>query len=130
MKIHHLDHLAITTADLELCLHFYVDILGMEPDLSNGRCALKFGNQKINVHRRKEEFLPAARHVTYGSQDFCLIVEGDDIYAIKAELEAKDCTVELGVVPRMGACGLMDSLYLRDADENLVEISVYRRENG
>ncbi len=59
MKIDHLDHLVITTADLEKCLHFYVEILGMELDSSSGRYAVKFGNQKINIHRKKAEFLPA-----------------------------------------------------------------------
>lgn len=125
MKIDHLDHLVITTADLEKCLHFYVDILGMELDDHNNRYAVKFGNQKINIHRQKAEFQPAARNVTYGSQDICLIAEGD-INEIKAEIEAKGYPIELGIVGRTGACGPIDSIYLRDADENLVEISVYR----
>ena len=125
MKIDHLDHLVITTQDLEKCLHFYVDILGMEPEESNGRHAVKFGNQKINIHCKKAEFLPAARNVTYGSQDICLIAQGD-IRDIKAEIEAKGYPIELGIVQRTGACGLIDSIYLRDADENLVEISVYK----
>lgn len=126
MKIDHLDHLVITTANLEKCLRFYVGLLGMELDERDGRCAVKFGNQKINIHRKKAEFLPAARNVTYGSQDICLTAQGD-IHEIKAEIEAKGYPVELGVVERTGACGLMDSIYLRDADENLVEISVYRK---
>ena len=126
MKIDHLDHLVITTADLEKCLHFYVDILGMELDDRNNRYAVKFGNQKFNIHRKKAEFLPAARNVTYGSQDICLIAEGD-INDIKAEIEAKGYPIELGIVQRTGACGPIDSIYLRDADENLVEISVYKK---
>ena len=125
MKIDHLDHLVVTTADLEKCLHFYVDILGMELDDRNNRYAVKFGNQKINSHRKKAEFLPAARNVTYGSQDICLIAEGD-INDIKAEIEEKGYPIELGIVQRTGACGPIDSIYLRDADENLVEISVYK----
>ncbi len=124
MKIDHLDHLVITTANLEKCLHFYVNILGMELDDRDGRCAVKFGNQKINIHRKKAEFLPAARNVTCGSQDICLIAAGD-INEIRAEIEAKGYPVELGVVRRTGACGPIDSIYLRDADENLIEISVY-----
>ena len=127
MKIDHLDHLVITTQDLEKCLHFYVDILGMELDDSNNRYSVKFGNQKFNIHRRKAEFLPAARNVTCGSQDICLIAEGD-IREITAEIEAKGLPVELGIVQRTGACGAMDSIYLRDPDENLIEISVYRKE--
>ena len=125
MKIDHLDHLVITTQDLEKCLHFYVDILGMELDDSNNRYAVKFGNQKINIHRKKAEFLPAARNATYGSQDICLIAQGN-IHEIKAEIEAKAWPIEQGIVPRTGACGLLDSIYLRDPDENLVEISVYQ----
>ena len=127
MKIDHLDHLVITTQDLEKCLHFYVDILGMELDDSNNRYAVKFGNQKFNIHRRKAEFLPAARNVTCGSQDICLIAEGD-IREIKAEIEAKGLPVELGIVQRTGACGAMNSIYLRDPDENLIELSVYKEE--
>ena len=125
MKIDHLDHLVITTQDLDKLLNFYVNILGMEHEESNGRHAVKFGNQKINIHCKKAEFLPAARNVTYGSQDICLIAKGD-IRDIKAEIEAKGYPVELGIVQRTGACGPMDSIYLRDADENLIEISVYK----
>ena len=127
MKIDHLDHLVITTQNLDSCLHFYVDILGMEPDDRHNRYAVKFGNQKFNIHRKKAEFLPAARNVTYGSQDICLIAQGD-INEIKAEVEAKGWPVELGVVQRTGACGAMDSIYLRDPDGNLIEISVYKTE--
>ena len=125
MKIDRLDHLVITTQDLEKCLHFYVDILGMELDDSNNRYAVKFGNQKINIHRKKAEFLPAARNVTFGSQDICLIAQGD-ICEIRAEIEAKGWPIELGIVQRTGACGLLYSIYLRDPDGNLVEISTYR----
>ena len=125
MRIDHLDHLVITTQDLDRCPHFYVDILGMELDDSNNRYAVKFGNQKFNIHRKKAEFLPAARNVTYGSQDICLIAQGD-IREIKADIEAKGWPVELGIVQRAGACGLMDSIYLRDPDGNLIEISVYK----
>lgn len=124
MKIDHLDHLVITTQDLESCLHFYVDILDMELDDRNNRYAVKFGNQKFNIHRKKAEFLPAAKNVTCGSQDICLIAQGD-INEIKAEIEEKGWPIELGIVRRTGACGPIDSIYLRDADENLVEISVY-----
>ena len=124
MKIDHLDHLVITTQDLEQCLHFYVDVLGMELDNSNDRYAVKFGSQKINIHRKKAEFLPAARNVTFGSQDICLIAQGN-IHEIKAEIEAKGWPVEVGIVQRTGACGPMDSIYLRDPDGNLIELSVY-----
>lgn len=125
MVITGIDHVVITVEDVEQTLAFYVDGLGMTLDRRNDRLALTFGNQKINIHRRKAEFTPAARQVTYGSLDICLLAQGD-IQQIKRELEAHGLTIELGVVPRTGACGPIDSLYLRDPDGNLVEISVYR----
>ncbi|MGL4671985.1 VOC family protein [Cetobacterium sp.] len=127
MKIKNLDHLVITTNHLEECLHFYVDILGMELDNRNDRYAVKFGNQKINIHRKKAEFLPAAKNVTFGSADICLIAEGN-IHDIYKELEEKNVPIELGIVSRTGAIGKIESIYLRDADENLVEISTYTGE--
>ena len=122
MKIKKLDHIVITTRDLEKCIHFYVDILGMELDDSNNRYAVKFGEQKINIHRREAEFLPAAQNVTYGSQDICLLAEGN-IEDIEKELKNKGIEIELGIVSRTGACGPILSIYLRDPDGNLVEIS-------
>ena len=124
MNIRRFDHLVITTGDLERCLHFYVDVLGMEPEMGNGRCAVRFGDQKINIHRKKGEFLPAARNVTCGSQDICLVAEGP-VEDVKAEIEAKGWPIELGIVRRTGARGPMYSIYLRDPDGNLVEIGVY-----
>lgn len=125
MKIDRFDHIVVTTQDLEKCLHFYVDILDMELDNRNDRYAVRFGRNKINIHRKKAEFLPAAQNVTYGSQDICLIADGD-IQEIKAEIEKKGYPIELGIVQRTGAMGPIDSIYLRDPDGNLVEISVYR----
>ena len=124
MKIKSIDHLVITTNDVEASIKFYVDILNMELDDSNGRVAVKFGNQKFNIHRGKAEFLPAAENVTFGSADLCLIAEGD-ILEIEKELIAKNAPIELGIVNRTGACGPIESMYLRDPDGNLVEISVY-----
>lgn len=125
MKIRRIDHLVITTADLEKCIRFYTEILDMELVEKDGRIALRFGDQKINIHRKKAEFLPAARNVVYGSQDLCFIAEGD-IRDIRREIEKKGYPVELGIVQRTGALGSMDSIYLRDPDGNLVEVSVYR----
>jgi catechol 2,3-dioxygenase-like lactoylglutathione lyase family enzyme len=67
MKYKTIDHIVITTENLEACLHFYVDILGMRAEEKNGRYALFFGNQKFNIHTRKAEFLPAAGNPEYGS---------------------------------------------------------------
>lgn len=124
MKIKNLDHLVITTKNIDACLHFYVDILGMKCDKSNGRYAVYFGdhnNQKFNIHTRKAEFLPAAANPTYGSLDLCLAVE-ENIYSVKQELEDKGCPIEEGPVIRHGAMGEMTSIYLRDPDGNLVEL--------
>ena len=70
-----IDHMVITTADLDACLHFYADLLGMEHKVEGGQHALHFGCQKINLHTRPHEFHPSATNVTHGSQDFCLIAD-------------------------------------------------------
>lgn len=122
MKIKSIDHLVIPVSNIEQALLFYVDVLGMELDNSRNRYAVKFGNQKINLHVGLAEFLPAAGHPTFGSADICLLVAGD-LKEVKSELEAKGVTVEEGIVRRNGAQGAIDSLYLRDPDGNLIELS-------
>ena len=72
MELKQFDHIVLTTQDLERCLHFYRDVLGMRVREQDGRYALLFGSQKINIHRRKAEFLPAAAHPVYGSLDLCI----------------------------------------------------------
>lgn len=124
MKFKNIDHIVITTQNLDACLHFYVDILGMELDQKNGRYALRFGKQKFNIHTRKAEFLPAAGHPTYGSLDLCLILDGS-LDEAKTEIEGKGYPIELGPVTRHGARGEMRSIYLRDPDGNLVELAEY-----
>lgn len=125
MNITGLDHLVITTQNIDKCITFYEGVLGLRHEVKNGKHAFYFGRQKINIHTRPAEFLPAAAHPTYGSQDLCLLAEGD-IDAIKSELEAKGYPIEEGVVLRHGALGEMHSIYLRDADGNLIEIAVYK----
>lgn len=124
MKITRMDHLVITTDDVEACIEFYTNILDMELNSIGGKIAFRFGNQKINVHRRKAEFSPAAKNPMAGSVDLCLIAEGA-IEEIQRELTSKGAIFETGVVPRMGAMGRMSSIYLRDPDDNLIEIGVY-----
>jgi catechol 2,3-dioxygenase-like lactoylglutathione lyase family enzyme len=124
MTIRNIDHLTITTHDLESCLRFYVDILGMEHRVANGHHNLHFSGGKISIHTRKGEFQPAAEHPEYGSQDFCLIVD-TDLKTLKEELERKDVQPLTDIVNRTGAHGPMQSLYLRDPDGNLVELSNY-----
>ena len=128
MKIMNLDHLVITTKDIDACLHFYVDILYMKCDQNNGRYAIYFGdrnNQKFNIHTRKAEFLPATTHPTYGSLDLCLVVE-ENIESVKQEIENKGYPIEEGPVIRHGAMGKMTSISLRDPDGNLVELCHYQ----
>lgn len=102
MNIKGLDHLVITTQDLKACLHFYGEVLGMTVKENNGRYALHFGNQKLNIHTKKAEFLPAAQYPTYGSLDVCLVVAGP-IEAVVADITAKGYPIELGTVNRNGA---------------------------
>jgi catechol 2,3-dioxygenase-like lactoylglutathione lyase family enzyme len=123
MRIDRLDHLVLTVKDLEATIAFYAGHLGMEPQtFGDGRRALAFGRQKINLHRAGAEFEPKAAAPTPGSGDLCFVADGP-IEAIAAELGE---LVELGPVERTGALGTMDSVYLRDPDANLIEISVYR----
>ncbi|MEG1579847.1 MAG: VOC family protein [Bacteroidaceae bacterium] len=122
MKLKSIDHLVLPVEDIERSLHFYTKILGMELDSSNNRYALKFGTQKINLHRGKAEFLPAAKKPTFGSADLCFLADGL-LSDIKAEIEQKGIVVEEGIVRRTGAQGLLNSIYVRDPDGNLIEIS-------
>lgn len=125
MKINRLDHFVLTTQDLEACLAFYGEGLDMEVRESNGRYALMYGSSKINIHTKPAEFLPAAKYPTYGALDLCFIVD-EPMEDIVAELAKKGIEIELGPVERHGAQGTMDSIYLRDPDGNLVELSHYR----
>ena len=125
MQIKNIDHFVITTSNLKACLDFYVGLLGMEHRETNGHHNLFFPNGKISIHTRKGEFQPAAQNPTFGSQDFCLIVDGD-LNDVKSELEAKHASIISDIVERHGAHGAMQSLYLRDQDGNLVELSSYK----
>ena len=127
MELKALDHLVLTTQNLDACLHFYIDILGMRHIEQNGRHALAFGYQKINIHTQKGEFQPAAAVPTYGSLDLCILTQTPLPQVRDALLEQGWPLLE-GRVERTGALGKMDSLYLRDPDGNLVELSHYREE--
>lgn len=124
MKLKAIDHFVITTSNLQKCLDFYVGLLGMEHRETNGHHNLYFPGGKISIHTRKGEFHPAAIHPEYGSQDFCLIVDGD-LQPVKAELETKHAPIISEIDELHGSKGVMLSLYLRDPDGNLVELSSY-----
>ena len=126
MKITDIDHLVLTTMDVEACLHFYTDTLGMEKRETNGRFSLWFGRHKINIHTRPAEFLPAADKPIPGSLDLCFEIE-DDIEVIYGELKRKKAPLITEIVERNGSKGKMRSVYLRDPDGNLVELASYRK---
>src|SRR5215467_9134974 len=126
MRIDRIDHLVLTVADIERTIAFYVDVLGMtEQTFGSGRKALTFGSSKINLHQRGREFEPKAAAPTSGSADVCLIA-ADSIDVVVAELAAHGVTIEEGPVERTGARGPIISVYVRDPDGNLIELSNYR----
>jgi len=125
MKVARIDHLVLTVKDIEATCSFYHEILGMEVETySVRRKALKFGNQKLNLHQKGSEFEPKADKPTPGAIDICFIVE-DSLDDIKRELESKNIQIQ-GIVQRTGAMGKMHSIYFRDPDENLIEVSNYK----
>jgi catechol 2,3-dioxygenase-like lactoylglutathione lyase family enzyme len=122
VRIANLDHLVLTVADPEATVAFY-ERLGMRrEEFDDGRLALRFGDQKLNLHRAGATIQPHARRPTPGSADVCLLVEGR-LDEVERELERAGVVFELGPVPRTGATGPIRSLYLRDPDGNLVELS-------
>lgn len=125
MKIERLDHLVLTVRDIEATLAFYTRVLGMEPvSFGAGRRALAFGQQKINLHPATDPVVPHARQPMPGSADLCLIT-ATAIPAILAHLERHGVSVEEGPVTRTGALGPITSVYFRDPDGNLIEVSCY-----
>ena len=125
MRINHLDHLVLTVKDIEASVSFYTHVLGMsEVTFRGNRKALAFGSSKINLHQVGHEFEPKAALPTPGSADLCLIVE-DDLDNVQAQLAAARVRVEVGPVERTGAVGEMISVYIRDPDQNLIELSNY-----
>ena len=125
MSVIGLDHLVLTVADIEATCAFYVEALGMQREIFAGdRMALKFGSQKINLHEAGNEFEPKAVHPTPGSGDLCFIVR--NLEAAKLRLEAADVEIIEGPVSRTGAAGELRSIYCRDPDGNLIELSQYQ----
>jgi catechol 2,3-dioxygenase-like lactoylglutathione lyase family enzyme len=125
MKIDSLDHLVLTVADVATSCAFYTRVLGMrEVTFGAGRKALVFGDQKINLHPHGNEFEPKAKHPTPGSADLCLLTSSapDDVIA---HLKSLGIVIEEGPVQRTGARGPIESVYFRDPDGNLIEVSRY-----
>ncbi|MBS0125894.1 VOC family protein [Thetidibacter halocola] len=122
-----LDHLVLTVADIAASVDFYETVLGMraerfQPAEGPPRWALKFGNQKINLHEAGAEFRPHAAHPGPGTGDLCFLTE-TPVAAWQAHLAAHGVAIEEGPVRRTGATGPILSLYLRDPDGTLIEVS-------
>lgn len=121
--IDHLDHLVLTTIDKAACLDFYTRVLGMQLEtFGTGRMALKFGQQKINIHERGREFEPKAHLPVPGALDLCFIADRP-LSEVIAHLQACAWPVIEGPVERTGATHKILSVYVRDPDLNLIEIS-------
>ncbi|WP_316434424.1 VOC family protein [Leptolyngbya sp. NK1-12] len=126
MNIDRIDHLVLTVRDIQATCAFYVTVLGMEVvTFGENRKALQFGQQKLNLHQAGQEFEPKAAHPTVGSADLCFITQ-TPLSQVIEHIQACRVMLETGIVPRTGALGPMDSIYLRDPDGNLIEISNYR----
>jgi len=125
--IDHIDHIVLTTRDKEACIRFYTEVLGMKLERfrtpTEERLALKFGSQKINLHEWGKEFEPRAHVAVPGSLDLCFIaaVPLDQVISRLNQLQVK---ILEGPVAKTGAVSKLRSVYVRDPDLNLVEISV------
>ncbi|HEY6239858.1 MAG TPA: VOC family protein [Burkholderiales bacterium] len=121
--IDRLDHIVLTTARTEQCIDFYTRILGMKFErFGEGRMALKFGRQKINLHEKGKEFEPRATLAAPGTLDICFIA-AVPLKEVVARLTACNVPIIEGPVMKTGAQGPLRSVYVRDPDGNLVEIS-------
>jgi len=123
MRIDRLDHFVLTVADVEATCAFYQRVLGMTAvSFGNGRKALRFGGQKINLHAHGREFEPKAQRPTPGAADFCLITRVP-LAEVAAHVAAQGVAIIEGPVRRTGATGSIVSIYFRDPDGNLVEVA-------
>lgn len=125
MRITRADHFVLTVRDISATIGWYRTVLGMQPIVfGEGRHALAFGNQKFNLHQAGRELEPKASAPTPGSADLCLI-SAVPLDEVQAHLHTLGVPIELGPVARTGATGPITSLYLRDPDQNLIEVSAY-----
>ena len=129
MKLEKIDHVVITVKDLNKTIDFYTNILGMKLEkflssLDNNkiRYAVSFGSQKINIHEEKKPIKPNALNPSSGSMDICFISK-NKINDWVHHLEKKGINIEIGPEKKTGALGPILSIYIRDPDFNLIEIS-------
>ena len=125
MEIDRIDHVVMTVRDIEATCDFYARVLGMRViTFAGGRKALAFGRQKLNLHQAGREFEPKAEVPTPGSADLCLIT-ATPLAEVAAHLATCGVAILDGPVARTGATGPIRSLYFRDPDRNLIEVSRY-----
>lgn len=125
MQIDRIDHIVLTVKDIPSSIHFYTTVMGMEKLVfGQGRIALAFGNQKINLHQQGNEFEPKAQNVKSGSADLCFIAK-EPIELVINELAKNNVPLIEGPINRTGAVGKIISVYFRDPDGNLIEVSNY-----
>jgi catechol 2,3-dioxygenase-like lactoylglutathione lyase family enzyme len=125
VKIDRIDHIVLTVHDLERTIAFYSRVLGMEPvTFAGGRRGLAFGRQKLNLHQAGREFEPKALAPAPGAIDLCFISE-TPLADVIAKLKAEGVVIIEGPADRTGALGPMKSVYFRDPDGNLIEVSNY-----
>ena len=125
MQIDRIDHVVLTVFDLERTCDFYAKVLGMKVvTFGEGRTALEFGRQKLNLHLFGKEFEPKALKPVPGSIDLCFITE-TPLAEVEAHVRAQGVKIVQGPLPKTGATGAMSSIYVRDPDGNLLEISNY-----
>ena len=126
-SVERIDHLVLNVADVEASAGWYARVLGMRREIANGRTILWFGEQKLHVRpvgASQEEWF-TAHHPVAGSDDLCFATDAD-LASITAELASCGVDIEVGPVQRAGARGTMTSVYCRDPDGSLIEISTYR----
>jgi len=123
MDLDTIDHVVLTVRDIPASVAFYTRMLGMrEVIFGNDRRALAFGCCKLNLHQAGREFEPKAAHPTPGAADLCLLAR-TPIADITRQLAAQGIAIEAGPVERTGAQGPLLSVYVRDPDGNLIELS-------
>lgn len=127
MNILTIDHIVLTVENIDTTVQFYETVLGMGKEIfGEGRVALKFGNQKINLHEHGNEFEPKAHTPKPGSEDLCFITDTELAMAM-AHVKNEGIEIVEGPVKRTGASGPIISFYFRDPDGNLIEIGNYQK---
>jgi catechol 2,3-dioxygenase-like lactoylglutathione lyase family enzyme len=125
MNIIGIDHIVLTVRDIETTLRFYQSVMGMSKEtFGQGRVALKFGHQKINLHQYGNEFEPKADTPLPGSEDLCFVTE-TALDEAMAQVRNQGVAIIEGPVARTGATGPILSFYFRDPDGNLIEVASY-----